>query len=68
MGRIKDLLDRIEAGETVDFERFASLQPLEIAAAAERFSEEAIERSRQADDDMESLLKLFEGESNGTAS
>lgn len=48
--RLSDLIAKIEAGESVDLQRVATLQALDIARAGEVFVADAIQRERDADE------------------
>jgi hypothetical protein len=54
-GRLARVIEQVENGEPVDWQRVALLQTLDIARAGQRFLTEALEREENADEQLRSL-------------
>ncbi len=52
MDRTSQLIDLVERGESIDYEKQAKLDALDVAMAGMQFTLEAIERTKQADREM----------------
>ena len=59
--RLASIIQRVQAGEAVDFKREAELQALEIARIGELFALDTIQTEKQADDDLEQRFNALNG-------
>lgn len=61
---VDEMIEKIEKGEPVNWQRVANAQPLELLAAGQRFADEARQLSEEADRAMEQMIQ---GAGNGAA-
>ena len=59
--RLEDLLDSVERGEPIDYEKQAKLAALDIAIAGVHYTREAIDESNRRDTEMIELVRQEDG-------